>query len=617
MRLKTSFFSGAVYRKNLTRFAPLWILYLVVWLFILPLSILSQASRQPFALGDLQHLVYQAGLQYGGPLSLIYAVVLAMALHAWYYSARSVNAMAALPIRREAWCVTNLLSALTFSLVPGLIAALLTWAAAASVGLPGFSIAFQWFSIVSMQFIFYYGLAAFCAAITGHLAALPVLYLLSNFVGVILSSVAAAVFSTFVYGMRSGSYMSLVRFSPVAYVAQRLSAVAKTTGVGEHAATSYVFHGWDYLHDMALIGLILLVLAFFLFRYRRMESTGEVIAIRCLRQVLKYSFSIFTALALGVLAAMTFFADYNNPPPLVMVLCMLCGCFIGYFTAEILLKKTFRVFGREWIGFAAVSLCLLAAVGMMEFDVTGFERRVPDVEEVESITLTGTSFWNSVILTDEAYITDLITLHHSFLDHKEEQEALARQFPKDSSDMDYTQVDLVYQLKDGRILARSYQLYCTEEMWLDGSSLPRQYDGLCRDPQIISLQNTPSFDVTPSSISYASFNIYDPETDSYGSESMTVPEAYNLYTTCILPDLQEGLVGYTPPFRFGLDTEDRYEADIYIACAHTLDAAAMEQGQITLVTDSIYIVPTVGSRTARWLEEHGYSLTLATDVTQS
>ena len=38
MRSKASFFNGTVYRKNLTRFAPLWILYLVVWLFILPLS---------------------------------------------------------------------------------------------------------------------------------------------------------------------------------------------------------------------------------------------------------------------------------------------------------------------------------------------------------------------------------------------------------------------------------------------------------------------------------------------------------------------------------------------------------------------------------------------------
>lgn len=617
MRSRASFFSGAVYRKNLTRFAPLWILYLVLWLFILPLSILSQASRQTFLLGDLQHLVYQSGLRYGSPIALIYAAAISMALHSWYYSARSVNAMAVLPIRREAWCITNLLSALTFCLVPNLIAALLTWAAAASVGLSGFTVAIQWFAMVSMQFLFYYGLAALCAAITGQLVALPLLYLLLNFVGSILSSVAAAVFSTFVYGMRSSSYLVLARFSPVVYVSDRLSAVAKTTGTGENAVTYYVFRGWSYLHTIALVGLVLLVISFLLFRQRRMESAGEVIAVRCLRQVLKYFFAFFCALALGVLAAMTFFSDYNNPPPLVMVMCMLCGGLIGYFTAEILLKKTFRVFGREWIGFAAVVVCLLVAVGLMEFDATGFESRVPAVEDVESITLSGSSFWNSVILTDEAYITDLITLHQSFLDHKDEQEKLAREYPHNSEGMDYTQVDLVYQLKDGRILARTYQLYCTEDMWLDAGSLPRQYDAICSDPYIIYLQNTPSFDVTPASISYASFNIYDPSTSSYSSESLTAAEAYELYTTCIQPDLKDGLVGYTPPFLFGLDPTTRYEADIYIACAHNLQDATVEQGQITLSTESIYVVPTAGSRTAAWLEDRGYSLTLSSDVMSS
>lgn len=617
MRSRTSFFNGAVYRKNLTRFAPLWILYLVVWLFILPLSILSQASRQAFSLGDLQHLVYAAGLQYGSPISMLYAVAIAMALHAWYYSTRSVNAMAVLPIRREAWCVTNLLSALTVSLIPNLVTALLTWAAAASVGLSGASMALQWFAMVSMEFLFFYGMAALCAAITGQLVALPLLYLLLNFVASILSVVAAAVFSTFVYGMRSGSYASLARFSPAVYVAEHFAPVAKTTGVGENAVTYYVFHGWNYLIGIALIGLVLLAVTFVLFRYRRMEAAGEVIAVRCMRQVLKYFFAFFCALALGVLAAMTFFSDYNNPPPLVMVCCMLCGAFIGYFAAEILLKKTFRVFGREWIGFAAVAVCLLAAVGFMEFDVSGFERRVPNAEEVESITLSGSSFWDSVIVTDEAYISDLITLHQSFLDHKEEQEALARQYPKDSGDMDYTQVDLVYQLKDGRVLARSYQLYCTEDMWLDPSSLPRQYNDLCADPYIIYLQNIPSFDVTPASISYTLLNIYDPDTDSYNSETLTPMEAYDLYTDCILPDLQDGLVGYSAPFRFGIDYTSRYEADVYIACAHNLSDAAVEDGQITLTTESIYVVPTVGSRTAQFLTNRGYVLTLSSELTDT
>ena len=37
MRSRASFFSAAVYRKNLSRLTPLWAVYLLVLLMILPL----------------------------------------------------------------------------------------------------------------------------------------------------------------------------------------------------------------------------------------------------------------------------------------------------------------------------------------------------------------------------------------------------------------------------------------------------------------------------------------------------------------------------------------------------------------------------------------------------
>ena len=73
-------------------------------------------------------------------------------------------------------------------------------------------------------------------------------------------------------------------------------------------------------------------------------------------------------------------------------------------------------------------------------------------------------------------------------------------------------------------------------------------------------------------------------------------------------------MGYTPPFYFGTDPSNTYVDDLYIACTHNLQDAAVEQGQITLATESIYVVPTVGSRTAAWLESKGYDLTLTADV---
>ena len=41
MRSATSYFNGALYRKTLARFWPLWAGYGVIWLFFIPLSMLN------------------------------------------------------------------------------------------------------------------------------------------------------------------------------------------------------------------------------------------------------------------------------------------------------------------------------------------------------------------------------------------------------------------------------------------------------------------------------------------------------------------------------------------------------------------------------------------------
>ena len=41
MQSKTSFFNKTVFVKNITRFWPLWLAYLVIWILIVPVSFLT------------------------------------------------------------------------------------------------------------------------------------------------------------------------------------------------------------------------------------------------------------------------------------------------------------------------------------------------------------------------------------------------------------------------------------------------------------------------------------------------------------------------------------------------------------------------------------------------
>ena len=41
MRFATSYFNPTLYKKNLSRFWPLWVAWLVLWMFLLPLNLLN------------------------------------------------------------------------------------------------------------------------------------------------------------------------------------------------------------------------------------------------------------------------------------------------------------------------------------------------------------------------------------------------------------------------------------------------------------------------------------------------------------------------------------------------------------------------------------------------
>ena len=60
----------------------------------------------------------------------------------------------------------------------------------------------------------------------------------------------------------------------------------------------------QYFYIFAAMGLVCAVLAFFLFRRREMERSGDVVAIRALRPVFLCLFSLGCALVIGYLLAM-------------------------------------------------------------------------------------------------------------------------------------------------------------------------------------------------------------------------------------------------------------------------------------------------------------------------
>ena len=120
MRSVTSCFNPTLYKKDLARFWPLWTMYTVIWLFMLPLNLFSQSLRYNFdpvqwAGREPITMVAQGG---GLAIAAVYSLLCAAAVWSYLYNNRSANLMHALPVRREGHFLSHALAGVTFFALP-------------------------------------------------------------------------------------------------------------------------------------------------------------------------------------------------------------------------------------------------------------------------------------------------------------------------------------------------------------------------------------------------------------------------------------------------------------------------------------------------------------------
>ena len=92
-----------------------------------------------------------------------------------------------------------------------------------------------------------------------------------------------------------------------------------------------------------------------------------------------------------------------------------CGGAAGWFGAKMLLKRTTRVFQlRSWVGLGILTAMVAVSLVASRFDVLGIEDRIPDVEDVSSVTLN----FDGLELTSEEDIRRITTLHAMALEDR-------------------------------------------------------------------------------------------------------------------------------------------------------------------------------------------------------
>lgn len=436
MKLRTSFFNLGVLRKNLTRFAPLWILYAVAEILCLLSLDLENAGN---VANDLTYIMGPVNIFHAG-----YALLVAACLFGDLFDSRLCNGLHAMPMRREGWLLTNLASGLVFALIPAVAGG----AVGAVILGEYYWLALLWQATSLLQFLFFFGVAVFSAMCAGKRLGMIAVYAIVNFLSMLVYWAATLIYEPLLPGVViTGDWFNL--FCPV---------VTMTTDTYVDFYYDSLLGGfykgllpeqWQYLFVCAGVGLVFTVLAWLLYRKRNLETAGDFISFRPMRIffLLAYTFAAGALLySFGDLFGL--YKDYGF---------LVVGLLIGWFTGWMLLERTLKIFTKKvFLSFTAFALLFAGSVGLTFADPAGVATRVPQAGEIANVCLyptqeafayTSTAYYEGGwYITDPAEIAEVQALHAQMIE------------VQGTKDGEIINMELRYELKNGHHVYRSYDV---------------------------------------------------------------------------------------------------------------------------------------------------------------
>ena len=473
MPRKTSFCNAALLRSDIKRYWPLLFLYVAVWVVILPMQILS-ASRQCDGVADgimtvlqlQQHNVIIRSIPASVVMSLLFGCFAAMAVWSYLMSGRTVGLMHALPVTRTQAFFSHILSVLGALTAGNVLIFLLTALCSAGFSYVDWTALGTWLLLTELMALFFFALGSLCAMVTGWLLAVPVLYGAMNVVALLLYAVISTMTQMFYFGYSSSDIPEFITWlTPAGRIwdavanggAQPVEVqFPEPIGTQSYQRTQLPASAFSTCIIYAAVGIALLALVWWLYKKRPSETAGDAMAFRWLRPIARWVIGLCGGWGLGLFLRYTAFIDSGFAS---LLICQLVMGVICFFAAQMLLKKKFRIFTRRWwVETLALVLTLLAVTLCIRLDITGYQHRVPDAEDVTSVRFHAS--YADFTTDDPAAVESVISLHRAILEQYDETgERLENQTYLDTEGGPITRyVRVDYQLRNGTSLRREWRV---------------------------------------------------------------------------------------------------------------------------------------------------------------
>lgn len=478
-----SYLNKGILRNNLKRFGWIGVSYFIGLFLFVPFRIIMLQYAYP----QVQVVPYSAYNYVAvfnpnhSPVLLLFLVgmpVLAgTLLFRYLHTGEEVAFNHALPVNRKVFYHTHMLTGLILLLVPLLLTFFISWMLSGIYGLEFISSVFliRWLFISAVLNLVVLSTCVLMGVITG----MSFLQVLLTFILLVLPSGIIAILNHnlgyLLYGWPAEYYShGLDRYSPLL----KLIAFYGSSAY-EYVAKSPLSIKIDY-HVIALclvIAAVFYFLGLYLYNMRKLERAGEAITFDLLREIFRYGVVFCFMLAAG-----SYFGETQGSRGWIYI-----GYFIGsilsYIGVEILLSRSLDIFRlRVWKGYMAYALVVVALLGILNNDLTGYEKRIPSFDEIKYVYMDETfGYFQSnrefeELLERGADIKELesqgltrpvVTVFHEgeniknilrlqkdiIADRRSGKETAGKRlWPK------YRQVCLVYATKDGRLFCRQYNI---------------------------------------------------------------------------------------------------------------------------------------------------------------
>lgn len=426
MNSKISLFSKALVKSDIKRYWWVSAIYMVLTaLFILPNAVMKD-------IGD----VYSRFDSDNGGLALFFAFVLGGLLFSYLHRVNSVSFMNSIPVSRTTQYLSHILSGFILLIIPITVTSLVIFFEELHYG-SGIQFCYKYFYTCLLYSACAFMLTTFTSVLSGNLISTYVFG--GGFIALpyFILSMANEIFSKNVYGF-------------VDYD-EGIMQYIYIMGIDEMWAKRSVIY--------ITIAVALFIISLVLYKLRNMENYGEVVAFKPLKPILMY----FVAVCFGLFGYDLLYYIHNRS--LNFTLGVLPLGIVALIAVFMLNQKSFSFKGilKPIVIFA---VCMGIVNVIFAFDLTGYEKRIPDENNVVSIDAFsgyyancyatsrdyGAPIYDDInkgILTDKKDI-DTITKLHKYL--------VQRGAVNDNS----ISIKITYTLKNNKKLSRNYLLNYNE-----------------------------------------------------------------------------------------------------------------------------------------------------------